>query len=116
MGIVGFTPLVAFVAIFIYEYTMVGKLLSVGDHRGVIDELCNCYGNLLLIYGAAIMLTILVLIYFIVHVAKIKAMNGATKTLWICFLAAFVPLSFPVFWYFQIKREPARLETKPDWT
>ena len=114
--IVSFAPLIAFIATLGYEYARIGKLLAISDHHTIIDKICDCYNALVIMYGFSVLLTIFVLLYFIIHIAKIKMMNGATKILWIVFLAAFMPLSFVVFWYLQLKKEPRYLETKADIT
>lgn len=65
-------------------------------------------------YGIAVVLTLAVLLYFIIHIARIKTISAGNKILWIVVLAAFMPLSFPIFWYLQIKTEPEMVDTKED--
>lgn len=114
IGIISFVPILAFILTFIYEYREVGRLLAVGDHHAVMNEICGCYNNLVLMYGIAVVLTLAVLLYFIIHVARIKSINAANKILWIVVLTAFMPVSFPIFWYLQIKTEPEMVDTKDD--
>ncbi len=114
IGIISFVPILAFILTFVYEYREVGRLLAVGDHHAVMDEICGCYNNLLLMYTIAVVLTLAVLLYFIIHIAKIKSISAGNKIIWIVVLAAFMPLSFPIFWYMQIKTEPEMVDTKED--
>lgn len=114
IGILSFVPILAFIVTFIYEYREVGRLLAVGDHHAVMDEICGCYNNLVLMYSVAVVLTLAVLLYFIIHIAKVKAITSGNKILWIVVLAAFMPVSFPIFWYLQIKTEPEMVDTKED--
>lgn len=65
-------------------------------------------------YTIAVVLTLAVLLYFIIHIAKIKSISAGNKIIWIVVLAAFMPISFPIFWYMQIKTEPEMVDTKED--
>ena len=58
IGIISFVPILAFILTFIYEYREVGRLLAVGDHHAVMDEICGCYDNLVLMYSIAVVLTL----------------------------------------------------------
>jgi hypothetical protein len=55
-----------------------------------------------------------VLIYNLVMLARMKNMNAAEKAVWVLLLVGFVPLSFLVFWYFVVKKEPRYVGAYPD--
>ena len=59
-------------------------------------------------------LTSAVLVYFIVHLARIKHMNGASKAAWIVFMTFAAPLAFPVYWFAEIRNEPDYVPMHPD--
>ena len=115
IGFISILPLVAFLITFIYEYSVLGTLFVTGDiqyHQLINTKISEHYNTLVILYGISILLTLAVLLYFIVHLARIKNMTAGMKMLWVVILAAVMPLSFPVFWYLQVKREPKMLETK----
>ena len=45
------------------------------------------------------------MLYFIVHLAKLKALNDGHKIGWIMFMVFFGAFSFPIFYNAVIKRE-----------
>ena len=116
-GIFSILPLIAFIITFIYESVLLGKLVStrhIASHFAINSEISSHYSTLTMLYGISVVLTLVVLLYFVVHIALIKKMNAGRKIIWIVFLTAFMPVSFPFFWYMLIRREPLALETKPN--
>lgn len=114
LGILSILPMVVFIATFIYESQMMGKLLLVGDHHSAMTIISEYYATLAFRYGIASLLTVAVLLYFMYHVARLKTMRSSAKILWIVVLAAFMPVSFPLFWFMEINKEPKILDTKED--
>jgi len=55
-----------------------------------------------------------VLIYCLVHLAKIKVLNTQRKMIWLLLLATFMPVSPIMFWVFQIRKEPKNVPVYPD--
>lgn len=105
MGLISFLPIMAYVAWglhFIY-------LHAAHPEVSTSTLLINNYDATLLFFTICFILTSAVLVYFVVHIAKSKLMNGASKIAWIIFMAFAAPVAFPVFWYSEVRNEPEEL-------
>ena len=74
--------------------------------EGIISRNYGTLFTLLAIYATV---ATGVLIYCVVHLIKIRTLNTPTKMLWVLVLVTFMPLSFVLFWFFQIRREPENM-------
>lgn len=112
-----FLPILAFLVPFVYYIVVISPLIAQQslENHVALQTLSNPHGNTLVIMGlAAFIISVTSLIYCVMHIARVKYMNPASKMIWIIILVAFQPISFLLFYFLKIKREPARLETYPD--
>lgn len=69
----------------------------------------------LLIFGIiSAIISAICLIIYIVHIARLKNINSATKAMWVLVLAAIMPLGFLIFWYLHVKNESVHTPIHPD--
>lgn len=114
LGVVSIIPLLLLIFTLIYEDSILDGLFSTGYHHEANAVVSDNYNSLALLYGIVAALAIILLLYFIVHVARLKQMKSGRKILWISALTLLLPVSFPLFWYFVINKEPKMLDTKDD--
>lgn len=116
MGIVSFIPPVATLCVVLYHVFVFRRHTAAEGTEGNVLTTATArhLDTLTWLYGITGILSLAVLIYFIVHLLKIKNMTGGTKAVWAVVLAALAPLSFPLFWLLQVKREPRKLDVKKD--
>lgn len=117
IGIISFLPMLAFIIAIGYNILTVSDLIStrtLQNHIGVATDMSHNYPTLFILYAIAAIVSTAVLLYFVVHIARIKNMNPAIKIGWIIVLVSFVPISFPLFYFIQVRHEPKYLETYPD--
>lgn len=87
---------------------------SLWNHFRWLSEILSSYSLLLWTYGICAVLTFAVLLYFVVHIARIKTMGSGDKIVWIMFLSTFLILAFPFFYFMELKKEPNHIEVYPD--
>lgn len=112
IGIMSFLPLLVLIATLIYEDSILQGAFSSGDHHAATGIIYDNYNTLVILYGITAVLAIILLLIFIIHVARLKSMTSGRKILWISALALVMPVSFPLFWLLQVNKEPAIIETK----
>jgi len=54
------------------------------------------------------------LIYFMVHIARIRDMSAGVKLAWMIFMFVLGGIAFPIFWYNEIRKEPEYMPIYPD--
>lgn len=108
MGILSLLPVFAWAVVLFYYLFALAPLISAKmteAHEEVVTVTYNHYDMLFMLSAIAAVISAIVLIYFIVHIARIKTMNGPTKAIWILAMSALVPIGFPIFWYMEIRNE-----------
>ena len=110
MGIASFLPLVAYIGWLIqFAY-----LHSIYPEVATSSILYENYDSTLLFFTLCFVLTSAVLVYFVIHLAKTKIINSASKLGWIIFMTFLAPIAFIAFWYSEIRNEPEELPVYPD--
>jgi hypothetical protein len=113
MGLYSFLPLLAFGVAGAYHMLIFKDEVAsrdMEDHIALATETARHFTPLAMFYGTATVITLAVLLYFIIHLLRIKHMASGAKLFWAVMLTMFIPFSFPVFWYTMIRKEPKRLE------
>lgn len=109
MGIISWIPLLAFTIGTVY-FMYVNGMLVEGKHFEQHDKVVlfafRNYDQLLALGAVAGTISLAVMLYYIVHLAKLKNLNDGMKIGWIMFMVFFGAFSFPVFYNSVIKREP----------
>lgn len=109
MGLISWIPLLAFTIGTIYFMYVNGRLIdNKMFHKGdqVVLFAFRNYDQLLLLGAVAGTISLAVMLYFIVHLAKLKNVNDGMKIGWIMFMVFFGAFSFPIFYNRVIKNEP----------
>lgn len=115
--VLSFLPLVAFTGWTIY-FLYINRVQlhneTFQDHEGVVTTMLAHYDSLLLFLVIAVVLSATVLLYFVLHLARLRSMNSGTKITWIVFMVLFGAFAFPVFWYQELRKEPNEIDVYPD--
>lgn len=109
MSIISWIPLLAFTIGTIYFMYVNGRLVDnkqFEQHDKVVLFAFRNYDQLLTLGAIAGTIGLAVMLYFIVHLARLKNVNDAMKIGWIMFMVFFGAFSFPIFYNRVIKREP----------
>jgi hypothetical protein len=110
MGLISLLPLFAYIGWLIQYLVIIGKNSS----ATMSTILSQNYDGALLFFILCFGLTAAVLVYFVVHVARLATMPSGSKAIWILFMTFAAPIAFPVFWFIEVRREPERLPMHPD--
>ena len=84
------------------------------DHLNVVTNTLMHYGSLFIGLALASIITATILIYFIIHIARLKEMPDVHKLGWIVFMTFMAPIAFIVFWYTELRNEPSEINVYPD--
>jgi len=115
LGIMSFIPLALLLITLIYQVSTFGKTVAkngLNDHLAMVEGTKDHFSTLTVMYGITGIATLAVLLYNIVHLLRLKFMPVGSKAVWVVFMAVFMPLAFPFFWYWFIMKEPERLAIK----
>jgi len=108
MCILSLLPVFAWAVVLFYYLFALTPLIKgrmIEAHERIVTITYNNYDMMFMLSAIAAVISAIVLIYFIIHLARIKTINGATKAIWILVLATLVPICFPLFWYIEIRNE-----------
>jgi len=117
MGVISFLPLFAYIGWLIQYLFIMRSLIArevMQDHVSMAGLLSENYNGTLFFFILCFALTSAVLIYFVVHIARLATMNSLSKVGWIIFMTFMAPIAFPVFWYTEIRHEPEQLPLHPN--
>jgi hypothetical protein len=109
LGMISFIPGAAFLLWIAYLLILNNRLVEQGQlhqHDRVVSLLFDNYGGVSALFLLVFMIGLAVLVAMVVHLKKVRTMNGATKLAWIAFLVIFAPFSFPVYYYIEVRHEP----------
>ncbi len=106
MALVNFLPATILLLITSFYVFTVVPLGPQSKPKIIMNNTLAHYDTLLVMMIVFAIAAAIVLLYDIVLLAKFRNMDSGQKLKWILVLCAFVPLSFPLFWYFVIRREP----------
>lgn len=109
MAVICFLPLVATVMMLAYYIVILTTTA-----RGVETITIRNYETLFALFTVCAILSAITLIICLVHLARLRDLNKPTKVLWILVLCALVPVSFVLFWVFQIRTEPMHMHVFKD--
>lgn len=115
--LLSFIPLISFTLWTIY-FLIINKhqiaTKTFQDHERVVTDMLHNYGGLFWGLALCCLITTFVMLYFVVHLARLVRLNAAKKIAWMVFMVCFGAFSFPVFYYMELKNEPDEVETYPD--
>lgn len=111
-----FLPLICFTLWSTYFFiTTHGKVVvsSINEHANWVAAVVSNHNSLLVLLVLTFIITATILIYFTVHIARIKNMGPHQKLGWLVFMVCFGAFSFPVFWYRELRNEPKNIDVYP---
>jgi hypothetical protein len=109
MGPVSWIPTAAIVIWWLYIMYITGKLVENAqfhEHEKVVTLIAQNFGGSGTLFMIAFFIGLAVLVSFIVHLKKVRTMNGASKLAWMAFLVVFMPISLPVYYFVEVRHEP----------
>ena len=117
MAILSWIPNIAFFICLIYYLYALRPLIAAADmedHIAVATITAQYYDTMFVMLAISAVLSAITLIYLIVHLARTMLIPTGTKVAWVVLLSALVPVSFLLFYYLVVKKEPKYLATYPD--
>jgi hypothetical protein len=109
MAVACWVPPIAFVVWLAYILIITRRLVANEQylqHDRVVTLIAQNYGGSFVLFMIMFLIGLAVLIAFAIHLKKVRTMNGASKVAWLIFLAAFMPVSLPVYYYIEVRHEP----------
>jgi hypothetical protein len=118
-GVVSFLPIFAWfaaVAYFIYINRNLILTKTFQDQKGVTTNISNHYLALTIFLSVAALITGIAIIYFVIHVVRLKSLTRLTKLWYIVFLMFTGPIAILFLWFILLKKEPENVAMYPDIT
>lgn len=116
IGLYSFLPLLASILAGAYHLIVFRQVIAeraMYNHLALTTDTYQHYTSLVIVYGIAALIDLLVLIYMLRHIIRLRAMNAPGKMVWAFLLAFLGPIFFPIFWYRYIRKEPRKLDVYP---
>jgi hypothetical protein len=109
MGPVSFIPLAAITIWWLYIMYITGHLIKRAEfqqHEKVVTLIGQNFGGSGTLFMIAFLIGLAVLVAFVIHLKKVRTMNGDSKLAWLAFMIVFGPLAFPVYYFVEVRHEP----------
>ncbi|MGN6567707.1 MAG: hypothetical protein ACTHJ0_07130 [Flavipsychrobacter sp.] len=116
-GILALLPNIAWGITLVYYLVRMSPIFpakAMPDAISMNTVTAHNYDTLLVFGICSAIISAISLIIYIVHIAKLKTINSATKAMWVLVLAAIMPFGFLIFWYLHIKNEAVHTPIHPD--
>jgi hypothetical protein len=119
VGVFSFLPILSWLATIVY-FLFINKDLiaaqSFQDHNSVTTNIINHFLPFTIMLSFAELITGIMIIYYVVHIARLKTFDSFTKLLLIIFLVFTGPIAVMVVWFTVIKKETKQEPMYPDLT
>ena len=109
MGPVSFIPLIAIAAWAVYIMYATNHLIvneQYQQHEKVVTLIAKNYGGSFVLFMAAFLIGLGVLVAFIMHLKRVRTMNGTSKLGWLVFMAVLAPIAIPAYYLMEVRHEP----------
>jgi preprotein translocase subunit SecY len=116
LGIFSWVPLAIFTASVIYFMYVSRPLLLAKEyqqHEKLAYYLSAYYDSMFAWFFVGSVIGVIVLIYFCIHILRLKHMHPATKAIWFVFLTFSGSFGLPVFYYLELKNESPDIALHP---
>lgn len=114
--LLSFTPIALFTIWTIFFFSTVREEVvtsSVSAHIAWVTAMLENYTSLWVSLALICTISAAILLYFAVHIARIKRMPAGEKLFWLVLLPTFGAFAFIAFWYFELRNEPERVDVHP---
>lgn len=101
-GILSIIPLLLIAGLFIFIFTQFSRIFEWQSRDPEPSEMFNFIGPMLIAEGIVFLFSLGVLIYFIVHLSRNKAMDSTEKAIWVLGLVLGNVICYPIYWYMKI--------------
>lgn len=112
-----FLPMILFAVWTIFFFTVVQEQVvtsSISNHFLWVTAMLENYTVLWITLALVCTITAAILVYFVVHIARLKNMPAGEKVLWIVLFPAFGSVAFILFWFMELRHEPDYVEVYPN--
>lgn len=111
-----FTPFILFAAWTIFFFSIVREHVvttSLADHIMWVSAMLYNYTVLWITLSIVCTISAIILVYLVVHVARLRRMPAGTKLFWIVLFPTFGAFAFIAFWFFELREEPNYVDVYP---
>lgn len=114
--LLAFAPFVMFSLWTIYFFSLVQEEVvtsSISDHFAWVAAMLGNYTSLWISLAFICTISASILVYFVVHVARLKNMPAGEKLFWIVIFPTFGAFSFIAFYFLELRNEPEKVDVYP---
>ena len=102
IGILSFLPIILLVVLFVMIISMFPTFVEWDRYDPAPQEVFSLFGPIFIIGFGMGLLSIGLLIFFIMHLIRHKAMDSTERIIWILvFLFAGI-IGYPIYWYMRV--------------
>ena|SRR6185436_8754829 len=105
IGILSILPILLTAGFFITMFLQFANNLGRLEPDSEPSIMFRNFGLFFFIMAVMFLLTIGLLVYFIIHVAKNKKLDSTERAIWILVFVLGGAISYPIYWYMKIWKE-----------
>lgn len=108
VGVFSFLPILSWIATVVYFLFINRNVIDTKtfqDHDRVVANIINNFLPFTIMLSFAELITGIMIIYYVVHIAKLKGLEAFNKLLLIVFLVFAGPIAVLVLWFTMLNKE-----------
>jgi heme/copper-type cytochrome/quinol oxidase subunit 2 len=105
IGFLSFLPIVLSVVLFITMFFQFFNLAQLENQDAETREAFWIFGPFFMIVMILFLLSIGLLVYFIIHIARNKKADSTERAIWILAIVLGGIVTYPIYWYMKIWKE-----------
>ena len=102
IGLLSFLPIILLVVLFFMMFTLFPTFMEWDKYEPEPQEVFSAFGPMFILGFGMALLSLGLLIFFIMHLLRNKAMDSTERIIWILvFLFAGI-VGYPIYWYMRV--------------
>jgi len=102
IGLLSFLPIILLVVLFFMMFRLFPTFIEWGNYEPAPQAVFSAFGPMFILGFGMALLSLGLLIFFIMHLLRNKAMDSTERIIWILvFLFAGI-VGYPIYWYMRV--------------
>lgn len=102
IGVLSFLPIVLLILLFVMFLTIFPRMLEWQNYDPTAQEMFSVFGPIFILGIVIGLLSFGLLVFFIMHLVRNKALDGIERVIWILVFLFAGLVGYPVYWYMRV--------------
>lgn len=105
IGLLSFLPILLLVALFVMIFRLIPEFIEWSNYEPEPQDVFSAFGPVFILGLFMGLLSLGLLIFFIIHLVRNKAMDTTERVIWVLvFLFAGI-IGYPIYWYMRVWKD-----------